>query len=221
MAWTVIHPGGTVADQLDRPPSATREVLIHRIDRPTLVLGSTQAPDVVDRAALAARGVALARRRSGGGAVLLEPGAAVWIDVVVPVGDPLWDDDLGRSFRWFGRTWVAALADLGIPAVLADPRPADRFARIACFAGVGHGEVVVGDGAVKVVGLSQRRTRAVARLSSVALLEAPSDHLLGLLRLDRPDRDELAGYLARPGVEALAALEPEAVTAAVVRRLPD
>ena len=54
------------------------------VDRPALVLGSTQRAEVVDERACADAGVEVVRRRSGGGAVLLEPGAVVWFDVVVP-----------------------------------------------------------------------------------------------------------------------------------------
>ena len=86
------------------------------------MLGSTQREDVVDRAALAAAGVDLVRRRSGGGAVLVEPERTVWIDVDVPVGDPLWSADVGRSFGWLGRTWAAALGALGLPAEVHDGR---------------------------------------------------------------------------------------------------
>ena len=81
---------------------------------PALVLGSTQGDDVVDGEAAAAGASAVVRRRSGGGVVLVEPATTAWVDVIVPAGDPLWDDDVGRAARWVGRAWQAALADLGV-----------------------------------------------------------------------------------------------------------
>ena len=93
-----------------------RAVHVFEVERPALVLGSAQPDDVVDRAACAAAGVEVVRRRSGGGAVLLEPGGVVWVDVELPRGDPLWDDDVGRAAWWLGERWAVALADLGVTA---------------------------------------------------------------------------------------------------------
>src|SRR5439155_265605 len=60
--------------------------------------------------------VSVVRRRTGGGAVWVAPGDPVWVDVVVPAGDRLWDDDVGRAVWWLGDAWAAALADLGLAA---------------------------------------------------------------------------------------------------------
>ena len=40
------------------------------------------------------------------------PGEVLWVDVVVPADDPLWDDDVGRATHWLGELWAAALAAL-------------------------------------------------------------------------------------------------------------
>ena len=32
--------------------------------------------------------------------VLLLPGEFVWLDLVIPAGDPLWHDDVGRAMVW-------------------------------------------------------------------------------------------------------------------------
>src|SRR5439155_11021273 len=82
-----------------------------------LVLGSTQPDEVVDAARAASADVPVARRRSGGGAVLVRPGETVWVDVSVPRSDVLWDDDVHRAFLWLGAAWVAALAALGVAAI--------------------------------------------------------------------------------------------------------
>ena len=110
--------------------------------RPALVLGSTQPDAVVDHEAAAARGVDVVRRRSGGGAVLVEPGGVVWVDVVIPPDDALWDEDVGRAAHWVGDAWAAALASAGVDgaAVHRGGLVTTAWSRLVCFAGVGAGE---------------------------------------------------------------------------------
>ena len=64
----------------------------------TLVLGSSQSADSIDQDYLTTKNIALATRRSGGGAVLVSPNDVVWFDVVLPTTDPLWHHDVSRSF---------------------------------------------------------------------------------------------------------------------------
>lgn len=177
-----------------------------RVVEPTeavVVLGSTQPEAVV------ASGVRWLRRRSGGGAVLVEPGGLVWVDVFVPAGDPLWEDDVGRAFLWLGRAWADAL---GGAAVHEGPLVTTRWSPLVCFAGLGPGEVTL-EGA-KVVGLCQRRTRAGALFQCAALLEWRPDRLLERLAVGAAGAEELAG-VAR-GVDA----DPEALTEGLLDRLP-
>ena len=149
-------------------PADERSVVVLDVARPTLVLGSSQADGTVDHERAARRGVDIVRRRSGGAAVLVEPGAAVWIDVTIPAGDPLWDNDVGRAFHWLGAAWAEVLAAEGLPARMHDgPLRSTPWSGRVCFAGLGPGEVTV-DGR-KVVGLSQRRTREAARFQCCAL----------------------------------------------------
>ena len=130
---------------------------------PALVLGSSQPIEHVDVTACAQRGVEVVRRRSGGGAVLLQPHDATWVDVLVPRDHPRWDDDVGRSAWWLGECWQAALEALGVAGteVHRGPMVRTQWSDRVCFAGTGGGEVIR-DGA-KIVGISQRRTRAGAR----------------------------------------------------------
>lgn len=94
--------------------------------------------------------------------MLLDPGAQVWIDVVIGRADPLWQDDIGRSSLWLGEVWVEALRAVGIEgSVHRGPMVTTPMSPIVCFAGLASGEVSVGN--AKVVGISQRRTRAGAR----------------------------------------------------------
>lgn len=196
----------------DRP---AREAWVLDAAAPALVLGSTQGDDVVDRAAAAARGVAVVRRRSGGGAVLVDPATTAWVDVIVPAGDPLWDDDVGRAAWWVGRAWQAALADLGVaPTEVHDGALAcGPLGRLVCFAAVGSGEVTTPDRR-KLVGVSQRRTRAAARFQCAAYSRWAPEPLVDLLRLDA------AGARAVEGAAAGVGHPPAAVVDAFIRHLP-
>ena len=165
-----------------------------------VVLGSTQPGSVVRP------GTAAVRRRSGGGAVLVEPGGLVWVDVFLPAGDPLWEVDVGRAFAWLGRAWVGALG-AGHPH--AGPLVTTPWSKLVCFAGLGPGEVTV-DGA-KVVGMAQRRTRAGALFQCAALLEWHPERLLDRLAVTEEERrrgaEELAGAARGLDVDPAAFLE--------------
>jgi lipoate-protein ligase A len=155
--------GASALHDLAWPDPIIPTVWLLEVDRPALVLGSTQAESDVDGELLERSGIELARRRSGGGAVHLTPQGQLWLDVLIPRGDLRWDDDVSRSFHWLGRAWHDALRGLGIAAEVHDgPLVCGAFGRRVCFAALGSGEVSVAD--AKLVGLSQRRTRAGARL---------------------------------------------------------
>jgi lipoate-protein ligase A len=127
-----------------------------------LALGSTQSIDTVDIAAAKRLDVDIFNRQSGGGAVLLDPGAQLWVDVVIGRSDPLWNDDVSLASQWLGDVWVEALRSVGIEGVVhRGAMVTNELSSVVCFAGLAAGEVTV-DGA-KVVGISQRRTRAGAR----------------------------------------------------------
>ena len=152
-----------------------------------VVLGSTQRLDVADGARAAAAGVDVARRRGGGGAVLAGPGEHVWVDVFVPAGDELWSPDVAVAFHWLGAAWVAALADLGVLAEWhSGALCTTTWSRLACFAGLGSGEVSTGGR--KVVGMSQRRSRAGSLFLCAALLRWKPAALLDVLALSDDDR---------------------------------
>jgi lipoate---protein ligase len=178
------------------PEPVRRSVWVHEVDRAALVLGSTQADGVVDHERARAAGVEVVRRRSGGGAVLLEPGSVLWVDVILPAADPLWDDDVGRAFHWLGEAWASVLGGLGVPA-LAHTGPLVRTAwsDLVCFAGLGPGEVTVAG--AKAVGISQRRTRDGARFQCALLLRPWEPRpLLRLLHLTASERRRATAELA-------------------------
>lgn len=167
--WHVERRHGSAGELHHLEPSARRAVWELVVDAPALVLGSAQDPATVDVDVAQRRGVDVARRRSGGGAVLLVPGDHVWTDVVVPAGDPLWVDDVEAATWWLGAAWVEALVAAGVARErmeLHHRGVTDRgVGAVACFAAAGPGEVLV-DGR-KLVGISQRRTRHAARFQCV------------------------------------------------------
>jgi lipoate-protein ligase A len=207
-----------------------RAVAVCRVIGPALVLGSTQTPSVVNGKQAAARGIEVVRRRSGGGAVLVVPDDPVWIDVWVPREDSLWNDDVGRAFDWLGDAWTAALTSLGARGTSAHRdgfAACTRWSSLICFGGVGTGEVVTADGR-KVVGISQRRTRAGAWFHSACVLRWDATVLLEVLDLSPADREaarlDLAGAVI--GVAELVdaagggGVDPDSVVTALFEALP-
>lgn len=143
--------------------------------RPAIVLGSSQKDEDVDHAFCAANGIDVVRRRSGGGAVYVHPTESFWIDIVVPRGDALWNDDIGKSMWWIGDWWVALLADAGVVSAQVHRGAFERndWSDIVCFAGKGSGEVFPQESHAqqKIVGISQRRTRDYARFQCIAYFQ--------------------------------------------------
>lgn len=169
------------------PDPLGRTVWVMRPVRPALVLGSTQRHLADELAVPAAdRGLEVVVRGSGGGAVLVDPGSMVWIDVFLSRTDPLWVDDVGRSSRWLGDVWADALGRSGVASEVASgPYDSSRWGSLVCFAGTAPGEVLaagVGDGvAPKLVGISQKRTRLGSRLQSMLHLGSDAEVIAGVL----------------------------------------
>jgi lipoate-protein ligase A len=199
--WPLEHLRGSAAafHARDVPDPAVASMWWFEVEQPAVVLGSTQRDDVIDVAAATAGGIEVARRRSGGGAVFLEPGGALWIDVILPASDPRWDRDVGRSFGWLGRAWAEVVHQLGLPGPSVHEGPLLRrpWSDRVCFAGLGPGEVTV-DGQ-KVVGISQRRTRSAARFQCALLRHWDPGPLISVLALEASERDQAATDLGSVG----------------------
>ena len=193
-SWTVarLRAGAAALHGRDVDWSA-RSVTFCEPAAPAVVLGSLQGDDAVEAGA---GGLDVARRRSGGGAVLVEAGRVVWADLVVPAGDPLWQPDVGRATWWLGDAWAVALAGLGVPgpAVHRGGLVRTRWSPAVCFAGLGPGEVTAGGR--KVVGISQRRTRDGALFQCAVPLAWNPARLLAALALSPAEREEAAADLA-------------------------
>jgi lipoate---protein ligase len=180
------------------PVPAQREIWFHDVSAPALVLGSTQPDAVVDHDACRRAGVAVVRRRSGGGAVLLRPGEVTWIDVIVPRGARGWSDDIHGPMVWLGRHLADAFAAVDAQRSFSThvgPMETTPWSSLVCFDGVGAGEVLVGG--AKLVGISQRRTRDAARLQCCWY--------------SRHDPSDLIALLAPQGRPAVGDLRPVAV----------
>lgn len=220
MKWEVSRLGGSAGDLHGRDIVWSRRSLTWcEVTAPAVVLGSTQPFDHFVGAVHDEGGLRVARRKSGGGAVLVEPGRVVWADVVLPAGDPLWHDDVGRAAWWLGEAWAAALADLGVGpgAVHQSGLVRSEWSPWVCFAGLGPGEVTVAGR--KVVGISQRRTRHGALFQCAVPLAWEPARLLGVLRLTPSERGEADAALAG-AVLALDGRVPGDVEAALVASLP-
>lgn len=201
MTWPIEHQRGGAQALHDRSAGLleadepSRLVRILDVNGPAVVLGSNQPDKGVDGAAAGSR-IEVARRRSGGGAVYLAPGQTLWIDVVVPAGDPWWDDDVGRAAWPLGEAWAAALdrIDLGPSAVWRGPMRRTEWSSRVCMAGIGAGEVLLGSR--KVVGISQRRNRRAALFQSVAVLIWDPKPLLRVLGVAAEELPAAASALA-------------------------
>ena len=207
--------------------SPGRTIRILEADEPAVVLGSAEPDDHVDRAARRGPGMAVVRRRSGGSAVLVGPGQVLWVDVIVPVGDPLWQIDVGRAGWWLGGCWAAALADVGIGGaqVWRGAMIRSRWSPRVCFAGLGPGEVTV-EGA-KVVGMSQRRTRVGALFQCAVPLLGLGGGPLGpwdpgdLLDVPRPHHAGAGAGAPRPGGGGAGGRREQGVERGAHRPLPE
>lgn len=182
---TVVRRRGSAAelhalDPFELHPGAEPWLLLCELTRPGVVLGSRQNPSMLDRVACEAGGFDIARRRSGGGIVVLRPDDVIWIDVIVP-GPAAVPDDVRGSMVWAGERWAAAL---GTGTVHRGGMVATPWSELMCFAGIGPGEVLDGDR--KLVGLSQRRTRHGARIQGLVHRRVPPDSDVELIASPHP-----------------------------------
>lgn len=218
--WSVDRCRGEAATFHDRPwpDPLVRAVWWFEADGPTVVLGSTQRHELIDSDRARAGGVRVVTRRSGGGAVWLAPGEVTWVDVLVPVVDPLWVNDVGRASHWLGQAWSSTLADLGIGGTVVHRSGMVRteWSDLVCFAGLGPGEVTLRG--AKVVGISQRRTRAGARFQCALVHRWDPVPLLDVLALSDPERQRARRELT--DVAAGVTVDPADVVAALVANLP-
>jgi lipoate-protein ligase A len=183
-------------------------------DSSAIVLGSRQGEDILDLAECRRLGLDVARRRSGGGAVLIVPDHIVWVDVIAPSG---WlPDDLRASMIVVGECWRQALldqaaaersdtgADLDLLVVHRGGMVASSWSGLVCFAGVGPGEVL--QRGRKLVGLSQRRTRDGVRVQGLLHRRSDLQSMRALFAGEVP-ADELAEPACVPALDVVSFTE--------------
>jgi lipoate-protein ligase A len=150
------------------------------------VLGSAQTSAEFDADRCVSAGLELVKRRSGGGAVVVLPGAQVWLDLFVPASDQLFDNDVVRASSFVGALWrdalVAATGSSAGLAVHTDGLVATAWSRRICFSGLGPGELT--RSGRKVTGLAQRRDRTGAWFFTMALVRPEQHRLASLLAVD-------------------------------------
>lgn len=210
-SWRIEHRQGSAEEFHSRDLAEHRSATFFTTGQRTLVLGSSQRSESVDADEAARRGIDIVRRRSGGGGVLLLPGEYVWLDLEIPASDVLWSDDVGRAMWWVGDLWRTALEPILTGATVHRGRlQRTPWSAQICFAGVGPGEVMVGD--AKVVGVSQRRTRGAARFQSMVHLAWRPEVVVALLVAPLPT-EPLTPVVTCPGpADVIAARLAEALT---------
>jgi lipoate---protein ligase len=216
--------------------SKNRVVVVHDHAVPALVLGSTQRLELVDRSAASEAGVGVVRRRSGGGAVLVGPDDPIWLDLWLPRGDPLWQDDVLKAPWWVGEWWIRALtplAPLGAPALSVHRGGArrTRWSDLVCFAGLGPGEVVSAPPAGratagKLVGLAQWRSREGALFHCCAYRHLVPGLVATLLSIDDEAKLTLSEELSDSTTDLSVYLndpvsDRRRITASLLAALPD
>jgi lipoate-protein ligase A len=218
---SIQHRSGAPAELVSSFPVVDRfTAIVVAPTAPALVLGSAQREESVDAAAADAASLPRVRRRSGGGGVVVRPGAQLWLDVFVPSGHALAHHDTGKAALVIGRLWADALAPL-LPdatevhdgAMVATP-----WSRAVCFSGTGPGEVLLGGR--KLVGVSQRRDRSGAWFFSMAHVTFDPVEHAAVVALDADERARLVAQLtADVATLPIAAGEAEAALVAAVQRL--
>jgi lipoate-protein ligase A len=181
-AWIEAAIGGEVA-----LPAAR----VWRYRRPAVVLGRSQRPDAAMAERARRAGVDLVERPTGGGAVLAGP----WLlgaTVAVAAGDARVTPSIPASYGWIAAAHARWLGAAGVPAEVTRAIVDPGELRWACYAGLGHGELVLAGR--KIVGLAQARRRAAVAFVAGTLLAPPPWEILCEV-LDRPRAD--AGALAR------------------------
>lgn len=231
--WALVEDAGPAGELHDRsaallaPPSLPGGVvsLDHMVrllwpETRALVLGSGQDAGLVDLEGCRQQGAQVAKRRSGGGAVLVEPGGQVWADFVLPRRSPLWEDDVSKASWWLGEAWAGALeaAGAGTARVWRGPMRHSEWSRFYCFAGTGPGEVL-GPGERKWVGISQRRNRNGAVLQCSCLLRWEPEVLVSCINMRPADRRRALADLSAAAGAVL--VSPASVIASLVEHLPD
>jgi lipoate-protein ligase A len=202
------------------------EIVVCEVERPALVLGSRQDPEILDLACGVEQGWDVVRRRSGGTLVHLIPGEVVWVDLLLAASHPAFTSDLRASMLWMGYQWLAVFEALGQPVspvtattnsvssgaavsgvieVFGGAVERSAWADLLCFGGLGPGEVTLGG--AKLVGVSQRRTRSGAWFQMAVHRRFEVEDLDGLWAVNTPPVEDLRQVATLDQVTAISNAE--------------
>ncbi|NNN13729.1 MAG: hypothetical protein HKL81_08295 [Acidimicrobiaceae bacterium] len=183
--WRVLVADATAQVCHDFEPNDQdgRVLLLCRPTARSVVLGAAQKADLFDGPILRSQGFELAKRTSGGGAVIVEPKAQLWAHLFIRPDDRLWEDDVLVAFNWIGELSVAFFESLGLKDVSVAKTKGQslELSRLICFAGVGLSEATWHD--KKISGVSQRRRRNYASFQFQLLLSDNQSQLVDLLNM--------------------------------------
>ncbi len=160
-----------------------RVLLLCRPTSRSVVLGAAQKADLFEASVLSSQGFELAKRSSGGGAVIVEPKGQLWAHLFIRPDDRLWENDVLVAFDWIGELSVAFFEFLGLNDVSVSRTKGQSagLSRLICFAGVGLSEATWRG--KKISGVSQRRRRNYASFQFQLLLGDNQSQLVDLLDL--------------------------------------
>ncbi len=181
--WIPLVQTGTAQECHDYEPLVGfgRELVFCHPDSKTVVLGSTQRPDILDLTEIERRGISTARRRSGGGLVMVEPGGQLWANLYIGPDDSLWVNDVVRAFDFLSVVTAKFLDSIGVSDYQVHERQGQSTSRAPriCFSGLGVSEAEVRGR--KLTGVSQRRRREYVCFQFQCLFKDNQSELLELL----------------------------------------
>lgn len=157
-------------------------------NRKALVLSTAWKDQPLNKAAIERDDLEICHRRSGGGAVYIDPDHVSWVDFWIPKTHHIYESEPSKMFLKIGSLYVDVLHNLGIDADLitlvqrSDSDTAQR--KYACWAGLGWGEITLANS--KILGLSQRRNRWGARIQSMLCLAGTAAKVVDYIDVAEP-----------------------------------
>ena len=159
---------------------------IYGFDPPAVTVGFHQDPHrILDLDALAGDGIELARRITGGRA-LLHDGELTYC-VVSPLDHPSFGGGLQKTFLEISAAVVDALRAIGVPARISGGKRAHRREGMdaPCLVSTSRHEVT--SGGRKIVGSAQRRTRSAFLQHGSILVRPASARIADYMRGERQE----------------------------------
>jgi lipoate-protein ligase A len=171
---------------------------------PALSLGRFQhVAGLLDRELLAADGVSLVRRPTGGHAVLHDNELTYAVALSRSEAERLAGSARKRAvYAWIARLLLAGLANLGVRACVNEKQAGDLH-NPDCFGSAGEYEIA-GSGGRKLVGSAQMTTRASVLQHGSIPIDNPGRKVFRWLRLEAPPGFQEPTSLAEETGRALA-----------------